>query len=41
MPKASSRATDSSEEAPVMGVERCGGVVWELKRTNSETRMRP
>jgi hypothetical protein len=41
MRKASSRATDSSEETSVMGVERCGGVVWELKRTNSGTRMRP
>ena len=40
MLRVSSRATDSSEEASVMGAERCGGVVWELKQTNSATRMR-
>ena len=30
MLKVSSRATDSSDEASVMEVERCGGVVWEM-----------
>jgi hypothetical protein len=40
MPKVSSRATGSSEEASVMGAERCGGVVWELTQLNSETRMK-
>jgi hypothetical protein len=41
MLKVSSRATDSSVEASVMEVERCGGVVWEVAWTNSETGMRP
>jgi hypothetical protein len=40
MLRVSSRATDSSDEASVMEVERCGGVVWEAARTNLETRMR-
>ena len=39
--KASSRATDSSDEASVIGVRRCSGVVWDELRTNLETRMRP
>jgi hypothetical protein len=30
MPKVSSGATDSSVEASVMEVERCGGIVWEM-----------
>jgi hypothetical protein len=41
MLKVSSRATDSSVEASVMEVKRCGGVVWEVAWTNSETGMRP
>ena len=40
MPKISSRATGSSVEAPVMGVERCSGIVWALARPNSVTRMK-
>jgi len=34
MLKVSSRATDSSVEASVTEVERCGGVVWEMAWTN-------
>ena len=41
MHKVSSRATDSSVEASVMEVERCGGIVWEMAWTNLETRMKP
>jgi hypothetical protein len=41
MLKVSSRATDSSVEASVMEAERCGGIVWEMARTNLETRMKP
>jgi hypothetical protein len=41
MLKVSSRATDSSVEASVMEVERCGGIVWEMAWTNLETRMKP
>ena len=41
MLRVSSRAANSSVEASVMEVERCGGVVWEMAWTNSETRMRP
>jgi hypothetical protein len=41
MLKVSSRATDSSFEASVTEVERCGGVVWEVLWINLETRMKP
>jgi hypothetical protein len=34
-------ATDGSDETPVMGVERSGGVVRSQDRVNSETRMSP
>jgi hypothetical protein len=34
MLRISSRATDRSVEASVMEVERCGGIVWEMARTN-------
>ena len=40
MREISSRATDSSDEASVMAVERCGGVVWEGLQNNLETRMK-
>ena len=40
MRKISSRATDSSDEASVMEVERCGGVVWEGSQNNLDTRMK-
>jgi hypothetical protein len=40
MPRISSRVTDSSVEAPIMGVERCSGIVWALAQLNSETRMK-
>ena len=40
MRKISSRATDSSDEASVMEVERCGGVVWEGLQNNLDTRMK-
>ena len=40
MLKVSSRATDSSVEVSVMEMERCSGVVWEMTRANSTTRMR-
>jgi hypothetical protein len=40
MRKISSRATDSSDEASVMAVERCGGVVWERLQNNLEARMK-
>jgi len=39
MLKVSSRATDSSVEASVTEVERCGGIVWEEAQPNLETRM--
>ena len=40
MLKVSSGATDSSVEAFVMEVERCGGIVWEGLQNNLETRMK-
>jgi hypothetical protein len=39
--KISSRAADSSVEVPVMGAERCGGIVWAMSLSNSAMRMRP
>jgi hypothetical protein len=41
MRKISSRAADSSVEAPVMGAERCGGVVRVMTWSNSAMRMSP
>jgi hypothetical protein len=38
MLRVSSRATDSSVEASVMEVERCGGVVWSMTWINSRGR---
>jgi hypothetical protein len=40
MREISSRATDSRDEASVMEVERCGGVVWEGLQNTLETRMK-
>ena len=41
MRRISSRVTDSSVEASVMEVERCGDIVWVMTLLNLAIRMRP